>query len=111
MTPADIKPPAVHWSETIDWRHDRWDPMSNAPVEGYPILHVRGRTEAGHIVEPMHYAYGGGEEQPPFRGWFVPASFNPDGIARHFSEVHPVEWQPLRATYEPVEPPAKAEVR
>lgn len=88
-------PTEVHWSESVDWRHDRWDPMSNAPTSGLPILHVRGRTAKGLIFEPMHYAYGGGDEQPPFRGWFVPGS-----SGRGYVEVTPVEWQPLCATYE-----------
>lgn len=82
-----------HWSESIDWRPGRWDPLSNAPTEGYPILNVRGRTADGTIVEPMHYAHGDGDGMmPPFRGWFIPC---PSG--RGFVGVEPVEWQPLRA--------------
>ncbi len=89
-----------HWSETIDWRPGRWDPLSNAPIEGYPILHVRGRDEKGNLLEPMHYAYGDGDGlMPPFRGWFVPSG------ERGFQQVHPVEWQPLRASPdEPAKP-------
>lgn len=85
-------PPAhPHWSESVEWPADRWDPMINAPRAGYPILHLRGREAGGRIVEPMHYACGGGEEQPRFEGWFVPAG-------DHFNnQVEPVEWQPLRA--------------
>lgn len=79
-----------HWSETVEWRDGRWDPMSNAPMDG-KILHVRGRDAKGRLIENMHYAYGGGEEQPPFRGWFVPAG------RYSFAQVDPVEWQPMRA--------------
>lgn len=79
-----------HWSETVEWRPDRWDPMDNAPTEGQ-ILEVRGRDAAGSVLEPMHYAYGGGDEQPAFRGWFVPFK-----SGRGFFQVSPVEWQPLR---------------
>lgn len=83
---------ASHWSESVEWRPGRWDPMSNAPIDGYPILEVRGRTASGQLLEPMHYAYGGGEDQPPFRGWFVPYK-----AGSGFYEVSPVEWQPLGA--------------
>lgn len=79
-----------HWSFAIDWPSDRWDPLSNAPTMGN-VIAVRGRDENGKILEPMHYAYGGGEEQPPFRGWFVPMSDPRSG----FIQVSPVEWQPL----------------
>lgn len=77
-----------HWSTTIKWREGRWDPMTNAPMEGRPILYIRGRSANGTILEPMHYAYGGGDEQPAFRGWFVP-------FGSGFIQVSPVEWQPL----------------
>lgn len=83
---------APHWSVGIEWRHGRWDPMNSAPSEGRPILHIRGRDHTGRILEPMHYAYGGGEEQPYFRGWFIP-------MGEGFIECQPVEWQPLYATY------------
>lgn len=81
-----------HWSTTVEWRPGRWDPMSNAPVTGYPILRVRGRDKDGKLIENMHYAEGGGEEQPPFKGWFVPAG------ERSYSGVDPVEWQPMNAS-------------
>lgn len=89
-------PPAhPHWSEGIDWPADRWDPMQNAPRAGYPILHLRGRTITGAIVEPMHYACGDGDGMmAPFDGWFMP--YRPDHVGGFF-EVSPVEWQPLRA--------------
>lgn len=95
-----------HWSLAVQWRPGRWDPMSNAPSEGYPILHVRGRTADGRIVEPMHRACGDGDGlMPPFNGWFVPSGAS--GIFgtadyRHngFYEVRPVEWQPLTASPE-----------
>lgn len=79
-----------HWSFSIDWPADRWDPMSNAPTMGEVIM-VRGRDAEGRILEPMHYAYGGGEEQPAFIGWFVPMRDPRSG----FTQVSPVEWQPL----------------
>lgn len=92
-------PPAhPHWSEGVDWPAGRWDPMVNAPRAGYPILHVRGRTADGHVVEPMHYACGDGDGiMPPFDGWFIP-------IGKEFVEVDPVEWQPLRSNIEGPKP-------
>lgn len=91
-------PPAhPHWSEAVEWRHDRWDPMVNAPRAGWPILDVRGRTAEGRVIEPIHYACGDGDGMmPPYDGWFAP-----DTGGRGFHEVSPVEWQPLRATFEP----------
>lgn len=83
---SDMRP---HWSESVDWRPGRWDPMANAPTRG-KIIHVRGRDAAGNILEPVHYACGGGEEQPAFDGWFKPCGSG-------FMECRPVEWQPLRA--------------
>lgn len=80
-----------HWSTIIEWRTGRWDPMSNAPTDG-EILFVRGRDKDGNILENIHYAYGGGEEQPFFRGWFIP-------VDRGYHQVFPVEWQPLNAKY------------
>ena len=83
-----------HWSQTVVWRAGRFDPMSNAPTKGYPILHIRGRDENGKLLEPMHYAYGDGDGlMPPFRGWFIPNSFGSSG----FEQCSPVEWQPLSA--------------
>lgn len=83
-----------HWSTTIVWRHNRWDPMSNAPRRGYPILMVRARDVKGRILEPMHYACGDGDGlMPSFDGWFVPSG-------NGFVEVTPVEWQPLHGTYD-----------
>lgn len=78
-----------HWSVGVDWPADRWDPMHTAPSKGPTMINVRGRTADGRVLEPMHYAYGGGEEQPPFRGWFIP-------MGEHgYQQVSPVEWQPL----------------
>lgn len=88
-----------HWSESVDWRPGRWDPLDNAPSEGSPILNVRGRLADGTIVEPMHRACGDGDGlMPPFNGWFVPCKtlFGPT-VGDGFHEVSPVEWQPLRA--------------
>lgn len=87
-----------HWSLSVAWRPGRFDSMSTAPTEGYPIMHIRGRDENGVLLEPMHYACGDGDGlMPSFDGWFVP-----DGSGRGFREAHPVEWQPLSAS--PVDP-------
>jgi hypothetical protein len=87
-------PPAhPHWSEAVDWRPGRWDPLCNAPIGGR-VLEVRGRDAAGRLLEPMHWACGDGDGlMPPFIGWFVPGGGG-------FVGVDPVEWQPLRAAPE-----------
>lgn len=83
-----------HWSLSVDWRPGRWDSMSTAPTRGYPILHVRGRDKLGNVIDDMHYACGDGDGMmPPFDGWFI-------RIGDGFSQVHPVEWQPLTASPE-----------
>jgi dihydrofolate reductase len=78
-----------HWSDDVEWRPGRWDALSSAPQD---CTYVRGRAADGKLLEPMHYACGGGEEQPSFDGWFLPYS---DGSG--FYQVRPVSWQPLRA--------------
>lgn len=48
-------------------------PLSEAPKEGHPIEHVLAVVRDFHGNRnwvSLHYAYGGGDEQPPFRGWF-----------------------------------------
>ena len=89
-------PEHPHWSESVEWRHDRWDPMCNAPRAGYPILHVRGRDNNGKVLDLMHYACGDGDGMmPSFNGWFVRWQSAPG-----YYGVEPIEWQPMRASYE-----------
>jgi hypothetical protein len=86
-----------HWSEAIDWRPGRWDPLINAPTRGSPILHIRGRASDGRVFEPMHYACGDGDGlMPSFDGWFVPVT-DSRGKVLAYHQVDPVEWQPLGA--------------
>lgn len=88
------KPERPHWSVGIDWPADRWDPMSNAPSAGYPILDIRVRDEAGRVYEPVHYACGDGDGlMPSFDGWFCAYSLDKNG---GFYQIDAVEWQPLR---------------
>jgi hypothetical protein len=99
-----------HWSLAVtDWPADRWDALESAPQRGYPILSVRGRTADGKVIPDMHRAFGGGEEQPPFDGWFAPYPPPTSG----FHQVSPVEWQPLHAGQpaagRPPAPPCKEE--
>lgn len=84
-----------HWSESVAWPADRWDPMSNAPRAGYPILHIRTRNEGGRVSEPVHYACGDGDGMmPSFDGWF--AAHSPD-MKGGFYQIDAVEWQPIHA--------------
>lgn len=56
-------------------------------------MHVRGRRADGTVIDDMHYACGDGDGlMPPFDGWFAPYK-----QGEGFYQVHPVEWQPLRA--------------
>lgn len=86
-----------HWSLSVKWRKDRWDHLSFAPVRGYPIQHIKGRTKDGEIIKDMHYACGDGDGlMPPFDGWFAPYPDRESG----FYQVFPVEWQPLTVSEE-----------
>lgn len=70
--------------------------MCNAPCSGYPILFIRGRGADGGIYVPMHYACGDGDGlMPPFDGWFVPLGHSSSGRVLGYTQVTPVEWQPL----------------
>lgn len=84
---------ARHWSDSIYWRPGRWDDLSTAPQD---CTFVRGRTADGKLLEPMHYACGGGEEQPRFDGWFMPMKGRYEQGSGLY-QVRPVAWQPLRA--------------
>lgn len=96
IDPINVHSPQhPHWSESVEWRSGRWDSMSSAPTKGSTIMFIRGRGADGQIFEQMHYAVGGGDEQPPFEGWFVASSDD-----RSFCQVFPVEWQPSRALME-----------
>lgn len=79
-----------HWSESVEWRAGRWDPMCNAPQRSH-VLEVRGRDKKGKVLEPIHWADGDGDGlMPAFTGWFIK---NGNG----YLGVEPIEWQPLRA--------------
>lgn len=69
-SPVDMNPTLQPQS-----RHDYtvWRSMDRAPKEGYPIQHVDLLMEDGSIEKNAHWAQDlSGEDQPPFRGWFVP---------------------------------------
>lgn len=65
-----------------------WQGMDTAPMEGR-VVWVWGQLPDGTEVR-MHYAHDeSGEEQPPFRGWFV--SVGPHS----YNQVQPVRWRPF----------------
>ncbi len=59
--------------------------MDTAPLNA---TWVQVKMANGKILR-AHWASGGGEEQPPFRGWFVDAGSYMRGID------DPVAWRPL----------------
>ena len=65
----------------------RWRPMSKYPARGIPPR-VRVKMRDGTIRPDAHHAEGGGEDQPPFKGWFVPCGDGFVGID------DPVAWMP-----------------
>lgn len=63
-----------------------WKSMASAPMNA---TWVEVKMRNGKILK-AHWAAGGGEEQPAFRGWFVDAGSYMRGIA------DPVAWRPLK---------------
>lgn len=69
-----------------------WQPIKTAPLNATEVI-LRVPVARGwpdHYQVIAHWASGGGEEQPPFRGWFRHNGFG-------FSEVsgEPTHWRPL----------------
>lgn len=68
-------------------------PMSEAPTTG-PVVEILALTTDNHDNRRwlvVHYAHGGGEDQPPFRGWFY-------WTGHRYSEIHPrlmLGWLPI----------------
>lgn len=60
-----------------------WRDMDSAPKDA---TWIRVLLEDGAECR-AHWACGGGEEQPPFKGWFV-------ARGDYFSEVEPLKWMP-----------------
>lgn len=50
-------------------------------------------TPADCAPRRVHWACGGGEEQPPYRGWFVEAC-----PGTHFGVPDPIAWRPEAGT-------------
>lgn len=74
-------------------RLDSLRPMSEAPTTG-PIVEILAATSdragcKGWLI--VHYADGGGEEQPRFRGWFFWTGYSFDQI----DETKLLGWLPL----------------
>lgn len=61
-----------------------WQDMSTAPLTA---REVQVKLDDGRVLV-AHYAEGGGEDQPPFKGWFR-------RVLDTYREVTPVAWRPL----------------
>lgn len=68
---------------------DMWQPMNLAPQDRTKIyvLLKDGKVEIAHWACDMS-----GEEQAPFKGWFVPV-YNSDGGVSFNREVEPIGWR------------------
>lgn len=70
-----------------------WNPIATAPRNATDI---RVRMEDGSILEPAHWACDlSGEDQPAFRGWFIPVRDSRGTISCYRGIPEPTEWQPL----------------
>lgn len=80
--------PLANGSETS------WRDMKTAPMDA---TWVEVMMKNGGVVR-AHWAEGGGEEQPPFRGWFVDAG-------SFFREIdRPVAWKPISSNEKETKP-------
>lgn len=71
-----------------------WRSLKSAPKNA---TWVWGKLASGEQVK-MHWAEDlSGEEQPPFKGWYVRVG---EGAAGYFSQVEPVAWLPLQESGE-----------
>ena len=67
-----------------------WMPIETAPKNAKEIL-VRTQDKHGNVgVVVAHYADGGGEDQPPYKGWFMRNNYGFHEIAMKL-----LDWQPL----------------
>jgi len=71
------------WSDTSPCGPDHWW-FAEAMPEGRDtrVVHYDVMLESGEVVE-VHYAFGGGEDQPPFEGWFRDAGGWFYEVSRH----------------------------
>lgn len=68
-----------------EFEERRWRPMSKYKKD---LSRVRVKMEDGTIYPDAHWAEGGGEEQPYFKGWFIP-------LGDEFSSIEdPIAWMP-----------------
>lgn len=75
---------------------DGWQTIASAPKDGYPVPWVEGWN--GEKVQRIHWAYGGGEDQPHFGpAWFYAVESEPHAS---YYEMHPqpTHWRPERAS-------------
>jgi hypothetical protein len=69
---------------------DGWQPIETAPKNGTKILAL---MRDGTIHRETHWADGGGEDQPPFRGWFIP-EMKDHKILFYRGIETPLAWKP-----------------
>ncbi|MGQ0621337.1 MAG: hypothetical protein ACT4QA_15670 [Panacagrimonas sp.] len=81
---------------------DDWRSMDTAPRN---TTDVRVRMADGTEHARAHWACDmSGEEQPPYRGWFVPV-LRHDGRVSFFSGIdEPAQWRPILSSNAEVEP-------
>ncbi len=70
-----------------------WRDMASAPRDASEIIvRIPKKSWPGYYRQIAHWAEGGGDDQPPFRGWF---RFMADGYVE--LPVKPTGWMPLPA--------------
>lgn len=87
-------PICVYLSIQQSFAMDDWRTMATAPKNA---TSVRVKMKDGTVHEDAHWAQGGGEDQPPFIGWFIPVK-NEAGETTWFCGIDdPAYWQPRLA--------------
>jgi hypothetical protein len=85
VTPIERR---AKWAQSLN-EHDI-QPMGEAPKDATELLVVAKDRYGNRFWIVVHWAQGGGEDQPPFRGWFYQCG---DGYAQVGFEM--LGWLPL----------------
>lgn len=88
---------APHWSNSIEWRPGRWDPIATAP-RSHQLIRVRNL--AGHVTERvcfwMHGAMVNGSHDLNAGTWWQNDRDAAGNLIGHRHVRDAIEWQPMR---------------
>lgn len=90
---------APHWSNGIEWRPGRWDPIANAPRSHQRI---RIREHNGTVRDNCHFVMhgvvrDGGYHDLAAGSWTFEVIGQQGQVLMYRAVNVPIEWQPMRA--------------